>query len=107
MKLSRGEKIVSAQVGGTAERFGDARVERVEALEEIATLLAKIAPGRRGLVLANAAAGYVKAGIGYDYPRDREAAELLCVAGADLDLARSIWLERFPTGSPPPTHSVG
>jgi len=105
VKLSRRERIVSAQVSGTAVAFGDGRLGYGQALEEIHEFLGKVAPERRSDVLANAAAGYVRDG--YEYARDRLAAEILAAAGADLDEARRVWFRRFPSGSPPPTHSVG
>lgn len=99
--LNRAERIASAQASGTAERCTwHRRISREEALAQIARILEPVQPGRRRLVLSNAAAAYVQTGDDR-YAYQVACAELLRDAGADLDLAARIWLRRHPTGQPP------
>lgn len=100
-QLNATERVASAQASGVAERCTwHRRISREEALTEIARILEPVEPGRRRLVLSDAAAAYVQTG-GVRYTYQVACAELLRDAGADLDLAGQIWLRRHPTGRPP------
>jgi hypothetical protein len=89
--LDRRQRIASASLVGLAAAHTQMhRLNRDEALDEIAEVLAAFAPDARAAILANAAAVYV----GGDRHYGQASAELLAAAGADLERARQIRAER-------------
>lgn len=86
-QLNATERIAAAQASGVAEHCTlHGKISREQALADIAQTLERVEPGRRQLVLSDAAAAYVQTG-GERYACEVACAELLRDAGADLELA--------------------
>jgi hypothetical protein len=73
------------------------RLDRDQALGEIAEVLAPFALDARAEILAHAATAFADGGRHHD----QASTELLAAAGADLERARRICAQREAKGNPP------
>jgi hypothetical protein len=80
MELSRGERIVSAQIAGSAAAYGHRRrITADEAADEIRELLTRVPADRHHAVLVDAAAMYTRRA----QPGDAETLAVLVGLGVD------------------------
>jgi hypothetical protein len=95
--LNRRQRIAAARLTGMTEAHTQLhRLVRDEALAGIAEVLAEFTPDVRTVILADVAASYVDG----DRHHDQASAELLAVAGADIEQARQIRAERDARPNP-------
>jgi hypothetical protein len=95
--LNRRQRIAAARLTGMTEAHTQLhRLVRDEALAGIAEVLAEFTPDVRTVILADVAASYVDG----DRHHDQASAELLAVAGADIERARQLRAERDAEPNP-------